>query len=255
MDHIPEHSRSRETQSTPHKEKQEKGKIMWKARAKTKDLENELKTIENRIKHMTLEQEKLKKITKQAEKKNNEINQIKEQEAKFKQEKIEWKLNQDQDVNFKRHLLNESRKLLRNSIREAKQQIITRNRVNSLCVKAQQKANEALLKKIKETSYNSIKTQADSVMREEINFKHRRCASTQLSREVKELEYSEKLKEEIDLQQSIKKKIEELAKIEENMTSSFIRLGNKFDNSRHLSCALFEKNPSPNKDFNRPFIV
>lgn len=38
---------------------------------------------------MTLEQEKLKKLTKQAEKKNNEINQIKEQEAKFKQEKIE----------------------------------------------------------------------------------------------------------------------------------------------------------------------
>ena len=55
----------------------EKGKIMWKARAKTKDLENELKTIENRIKHMTLEQEKLKKITKQAEKKKqwNQSNQ------------------------------------------------------------------------------------------------------------------------------------------------------------------------------------
>ena len=218
---------------------------------KRKDLENTLKLIENRITHLCFEKEKYTKASKLLEKKNNEINSIRENHEKFKQDKIEFKLNMDQNINYRRHSLNKSRKIQKEMIRDAKQMVFNKNKVNSLCVKAQKKANEALLLKIQENTQKSLKIQANTIMKDKLLNKHKRSISSQQLISIRELEYEEKLNEEINRQEALMNKIDELSKIEETISLSLMKSESNHSQSRqyHSACIfLTEKSCTPDKN-------
>lgn len=242
-----------EKPSTPIKEKIQRGKRMWESRLKTKDLENQLKHIENRIKHLQLEQGKCSKVNKFLDKRNNDINVIREKHEKFKQEKIEWKLAMDQEADYKRHSFKKNRKQQAENIQDARKKVESRNRVNSLCVKAQSKANDAFMKKVKENNERILRLQATSVIEAEKSYKHKRSQSSQRFLTEKESQYSEKYYKELEKQDLIKKKIEELAKVEEDISIKFSSQDQKHFQS---TCLLFlDKSCSLEKDANTPSIV
>ena len=80
---------------------------------------------------------------------------------------------QDQETNYRRYSLNKSRKVREKDISEAKQRLINKNRVNSLCVKAKTKATEALLLKIKKNTTANLRSQANRLMQSEIYSKYK----------------------------------------------------------------------------------
>lgn len=247
-----------EKQPTPLKEKQQRGRKMWESRAKRKDLQTQLHFIENRIRHLNQEQEKCIKVLKFTEKKNNTINSIRESHEKFKQDKIDWKLMQDQEANHKRHSLSRSRKEKKEILKEAKQNVLNRNRVNSLCVKAKSVANETLLKKIKEIQKSELKNQAARIAQSEISSKHKRSMSSQMFAIINESEYQGKLEKELQMQEDLAKKIEELSKIEEIMAANLIRCESVQDHGKnlHSTCKLIaEKLSLYESDSNVPSIV
>ena len=249
---------SESQQPTPVKQKQERGRKMWESRMKRKELQIQLQVIENRIKHLNQEQQKCHKVSKITEEKISHINSIRESHERFRQQKIEWKLMQDQETNYRRHSLTKSRKSQRESISEAKQRVINKNRVNSLCVKAKTKATEALLLKVKENTTANLRAQANRLMQSEIYSKHKRCSSTQLLVNRKESEYEGKLKEEIKMQGELMKKIEEMSKVEEVMVSDLIKSETLRNHSRisHSACALLaEKVTTDGTEQNIPSIV
>ncbi|OMJ93592.1 hypothetical protein SteCoe_3430 [Stentor coeruleus] len=239
--------------STPIKEKIQRGKRMWESRLKTKNLENQLKFLENRIKHLQIEQDKCIKTNKFIEKRNNDINVIREKHEKFKQAKIEWELAMDQEDEYKRHSFKKSRKQQADNIQDARKKVENRNRVNSLCVKAQSKANDAFMRKVKENNEKTLRLQAKSVMESEKSYKNRFNQSSQRFFYEKESQYSEKYYKELEKQDLIKKKIEELAKVEEDISVKFSSQDQKHF---HSTCLLFsDKSCSLEKDINIPSIV
>ena len=105
---------------------------------------------------------------------------------------------------------------------------------------------------------NSLKLQASLIMRDEMSSKHKRSSSYQQFQNMRESLYEEKLREEINNQEILMKKITELSKVEEIITSNLIKSEISQDQSKryHSPCMLVtEKNYSPDKDLNIPSIV
>ena len=240
MDTNSDQTINRSQQPTPVKEKQERGRKMWESRMKRKDLQIQLQVIENRIKHLNQEQQKCEKVSKITEEKSSPITSIRETHERFRQEKIDWKLMQDQEVNYRRKSLNKFRKTQRENIKEAKQRVIDKNRVNSLCVKAKTKANEALRLKVEENTRANLKMQANSLMQSEAYSKHKRSSSSMLMISRKESEYEGKLREEMSNAGEMMKKIEEMSKVEEVMVSDLLRSETLKNHNKvcHSACAL-----------------
>lgn len=257
MENVPE-VQSEDRPGSSVKESQVKGRRMWESRMKRKELESQLKIIENRIKHMNQEQQKIIKVTKLIEKKTNDINSIREKEEKFKQEKIEWKVNKEQEITFRRSSLNHSRSKMKENIKEAKNNIINKNRVSSLCIKAQKKANETFMKRVKEKEQKFRKIQASSILQNSLSKKHYRSLSSKLSIEKKESEYSQKLRKEIEMQEQLIKKIEEMTKIEQTCKLNLLKTESNIEDTRlyHSVCGLFaDKSISQDMDTNIPSVV
>lgn len=241
-----------ETRS-PKKEKVQRGKRMWESRSKTKDLEKKLKDVENRIKHLQFEQDKCFRSSKFMEKKTNEINEIRDKHEKFQQEKVEWKLALDQETDHKRHSLKKYRKQQQENIQEARKRIESKNRINSLCLKAQRRANDAFLRKIKESQEQTLRLQACSVMKMEKSNKHKRSISSQQFLTEKESQYSDKYLKELEKQDFLKRKIEVLSKVEEDISQKLTAQDQKRCQS---TCLLFsEKSYSQDKEPNITSIV
>jgi hypothetical protein len=155
------------------------GKKMNEARCKTRELEAKLKTIENKINHLNLEQAKCSKDSHLVNQKTNELNQVRDQHSKLKQELVEWKISSDQAVNAKRRELSRLRKEREASIKSAKQSVQVQNRVACLKVKAQSKNNEAFINRYKITVENILKDQAQKMNKSQQIVRHTRNATNQ----------------------------------------------------------------------------
>ena len=227
------------------------GKKMNEARCKTRELEAKLKTIENKINHLNLEQAKHNKVSQISSQKNNVLSQVKDQHAKLKQEIIEWKISSDQAVNAKKRELSRLREERKASIESAKKSVKDQNRDACFKVKLQSRNNEAFINRYKIAVEDILKDQAQKMNKSQQIVKHTRNGTNQNCLIEKEQEYSLKLQKELNTHEELLKKIEGLAKTQESISQMMSSEENK---TLYSHCAVLSER-SPEKDDNITSIV
>lgn len=233
-----------ERPESAYSEKKVLGKKMFQARNRTKELENKLKQVENRIKHLNMEQDRSQKTSKFMAKNDSKLTSVQEAHQKLKQELIDWRLTTDQAIIQKRRETSQLRKSRKESLKLAKEEIVSKNRMSSLCVKANREANLAYIEKYNTTVSSILKNHAKNLAKNIKLIKHTRSATTQQNLNQQEQDYLIKLENEKRQQEEILKKIELLSKTEENLSTKML---NEEKNS-YLTCALFSEKSIEKED-------
>jgi chromosome segregation ATPase len=231
-------------------EKHVLGRKMFEARNKTRELETQLKKIENRIKHLHQEQDKGSKNSKIVDTKQSNLTSVKEAHWKLKQDLVEWKVSTDQAIDAKRRELTRIRKQREASILGAKTEIQSKNRISSLKVKAQSKANHAFIQRYKETVSDIIRDQAQKMNKSNQFVKHSKKIENLHNLNENEKNYNVKLQNELQNHEKLIKMIESLTKTQESIS----QMMSQESKALYSNCAVLSER-SPEKDENIPSIV
>ena len=207
--------------SITRKEFQNKGKEMWQLMNNRKEVEEKLKKLENRIKHISVEQQKTEKIIEDTKKKHEKYSKIRDGVSQDKLFKNDLREQQEKERNeLKKKYMKESQDL-KLKIKENKMKTTQKNAEMKKAIIEKQQND--LLKKEEERKNNYIKLRekcirvSDSIKK----IHHKRNSSYQALKTLKEEQYLKKMQQEMKAQEDALKKIQELEQLESGMMENF----------------------------------
>lgn len=193
---------------------QNKGKEMWQLKTTRKELDLKIKNLQNRLNFLNSEQERTEKTITITKKKHESFSKLRDEVTQEKLKINEFKiLKEKQLMAQKKENLTKSKEL-QEKIKEKKAKIVNENLVQrASMVKNIKESHEQVNKEIE--AERKRKQFLTSVLHDTIKkIHHRKTSSFQSLVQQKDLEYSQKLQKELDLQEKAKEKILFLEKLE-----------------------------------------
>lgn len=207
--------------SMTRREFQNKGKEMWQLINNRKEIEEKLKKLENRIKHIGYEQQRTEKIIEGTKKKHEKFSKIRDDVSQDKLLKNELKEQREKEKEELRKRNLKEKQEQRQKIRENKSKLIRQN--VELKSSMNEKLNSDFLKKEQEKKegYLKLREKCIRVSNSIKRIHHKRNSSLQMLKSAKNEEYSNKMQDEIKAQEDAIKKIQELELVEMAMLENF----------------------------------
>ena len=200
--------------SLTRREYQNKGKEMWQLNNNRKELEEKLKKLENRIKHLSFEQQKTEKVIECTKKKHESYSKIRDDAAQEKIYLNEVKLQQEKQMNDLKDKYQKESQELKQKIKENKMQLIDKNTNLKKNMNQTIQMSLMLKKEEEDKKRNKLKENAIKVSESIKRIHHKRNSSYQTLKQLKEEEYNNKMQQHIKAQEDAVKRIQELERIE-----------------------------------------
>ena len=230
--------------SITRREFQNKGREMWQLMNCRKEAEEKLKKMENRIKHISLEQQRTEKVIEDTKKKHEKYSKIRDGVSQDRLLKNESKEQQEKERNeLKKKYLKESQDL-KLKIKENKIKAIQKNTEMKKVIIEKQKND--IMKKEEEKKQNCIKFREKCIRVSDSLKKihHKRNSSYQALKTLKEEQYFNKMQQEMKAKDDALKRIQELEQLESSMMKDF-------ENTKKIQETVYSILSSPmHKDLN-----